>query len=748
MKKLSMIALAAMTLLPSSMMAVERIDTVRTKKEFTAAMDAANAANAGDVFKIVCAWDPTEVLNVGNLKPTMSAGKLWITSDAKSLDQVPQMLIAFDWAGDLKDDGNFALVIENVGLQYRNGKEDRSGQIIYFNKRDCQMDSLVIRNCDISNYPRTLYRAVPKSDDGTNTDTRIKSLGKLVLEGCRVHDCNVRKDNNWACIYPGQAVSEVNIRNNMFYDMPYCQAIFMMGYATGGTGVEATLNFENNTILQAKSITNDSTINNRFRVIETGAYFSLGSTYNINNNIFLAPQAGTYIDMLKNDTTAIKDDAVILNANSAIVYASNNVIDPTAFAPLATNTPSEESGNAWYLCDEANTFTPEEAGITSWDAGVTFQDAEKSIYNMLKSSPAYTKGTNGTWLGAEMMYIDEFPVKAALNINIAGPAYITYSVAPEKAQYYVGDEVTVTLNSHNNFYRQFNTFKGWSDGNNEEVRNFKLEGDLNLTATYEGDNTIVSAFDFSSITGKNMESYDADIYFNMDEAYKATVKAFVNDTASTKVAPFSYIAGSFQTRAGKFGEDDEEVQMPIISRRTAAIAKESQRDYAQIELCTKDLSNIVVSAFVGTDNNAAKIQALDYSLNGETWTRVAQVEIKNHQWAELAGTLPADAQGKDKVYVRIIGDLSDGHVVTDDEGVGVIVGGVEDTEAYLALDAFEYIGNILITADTTNGIEDVTTSKSNKQFNENAPIYNMMGVRVAKGTKGILIQNGKKFIVK
>ena len=32
------------------------------------------------------------------------------------------------------------------------------------------------------------------------------------------------------------------------------------------------------------------------------------------------------------------------------------------------------------------------------------------------------------------------------------------------------------------------------------------------------------------------------------------------------------------------------------------------------------------------------------------------------------------------------------------------------------------------------------------QLDENAPIYNTMGQRVSKDAKGILIQNGKKFI--
>ncbi len=44
---------------------------------------------------------------------------------------------------------------------------------------------------------------------------------------------------------------------------------------------------------------------------------------------------------------------------------------------------------------------------------------------------------------------------------------------------------------------------------------------------------------------------------------------------------------------------------------------------------------------------------------------------------------------------------------------------------------------------TASGIESVTVEP---EFNENAPVYNLAGQRVSKDTKGILIQNGKKFI--
>lgn len=44
----------------------------------------------------------------------------------------------------------------------------------------------------------------------------------------------------------------------------------------------------------------------------------------------------------------------------------------------------------------------------------------------------------------------------------------------------------------------------------------------------------------------------------------------------------------------------------------------------------------------------------------------------------------------------------------------------------------------------TSGINDIT----NNTFDADAPVYNLAGQRVSKDAKGILIQNGKKFIRK
>lgn len=49
-----------------------------------------------------------------------------------------------------------------------------------------------------------------------------------------------------------------------------------------------------------------------------------------------------------------------------------------------------------------------------------------------------------------------------------------------------------------------------------------------------------------------------------------------------------------------------------------------------------------------------------------------------------------------------------------------------------------------LNGQTTSGIKDINADKDNA----NAPVYNLAGQRVSKDTKGILIQNGKKFINK
>ena len=52
--------------------------------------------------------------------------------------------------------------------------------------------------------------------------------------------------------------------------------------------------------------------------------------------------------------------------------------------------------------------------------------------------------------------------------------------------------------------------------------------------------------------------------------------------------------------------------------------------------------------------------------------------------------------------------------------------------------------NVLISKNGTTGINKIASDASAKD----APIFNLSGQRVGKNAKGVLIQNGKKFVVK
>ena len=54
-------------------------------------------------------------------------------------------------------------------------------------------------------------------------------------------------------------------------------------------------------------------------------------------------------------------------------------------------------------------------------------------------------------------------------------------------------------------------------------------------------------------------------------------------------------------------------------------------------------------------------------------------------------------------------------------------------------------GAIFVLESTTDGIEAIHHSQSSK---DNSAVYNLQGQRVGAPSKGVFIQNGKKFVIK
>jgi len=344
-------------------------------------------------------------------------------------------------------------------------------------------------------------------------------------------------------------------------------------------------------------------------------------------------------------------------------------------------------------------------------------------------------------------------------VKAQGSSTVDVIIDPVQEKYFSGNKITITLVDHNTALRTLNTFKGWSDGSMEKSRTIELEDNLELTANYEpAIDGMVSYFDFTKTpaAGQNkLPSYEADVYA---EGYKAVATMmFVPDLKDEEdnviglADDYKVADGSenrFNWRAGKFGEDDATEQISVLSRKTSASARSASKpDFLVFTFPTKGLNDIEFAAFCGTDNFGYKTQLADYSIDGgATWTNFAKVDLESRAatfsigdgvlwgWNELKGQLPAAANDQEQVMVRIIGDVAG----------EMIVNGISEIDQATA-NMFEYTGAVVITAGGgLSGIANVAADN----VAANAPVYNLMGMKVGSSARGLLIKNGKKYIVK
>jgi hypothetical protein len=714
MKKITFLTLALLVLVNLTTRADWK-KVVTNKSEFVSAWSSLEKVN-GTSDTIVVDGDNTLSINLGNISMP-PRGRVVVTSTSKDIDNLPQLQCGINEDSTMVVTDVLSFFFDHVSIQYRSGALATSGQVFYVKGKYAPIDSFVIRDCEITNIPRTLYRSVPPQDADKNYIDG-GALNYLEMSGCKVHYNNITSGNVWSLFVIGQSPAEIVLKNNMFFDMPYSKSILQMSYAQP-TGQDTYFTFKNNTVLLAHGSDENAKTNN-FKVFDFGAFLGAAATYTISNNMFLTPQSGKKV-IAKYDTTTI------IRAQYGIVNAKNNIVNYNS-TWQSGNVKDENGEYTWVMADTIPNYSPDEAKFAWTD----FNDPLASNYAVLKTNAYYTMGIDGAPIGAPMMYVDKFPVKAAVKIAIKGSNSASYTISPVKDQYYIDDVITVTLNTHNSIYHKFNEFKGWSDGNMDTVRVINVDKDIDLTANFEEPIKYLSAFDLKKVTGKAMSSYSADMYYNNDKSYQAKITPCC---WSTWISAYTDTIG-FETRAAKFGEDALEKQMGIVSRRTPAAVKDTYANSIIITFSTKSMKGINVSAFTGTDNNGHKIQKLEYSTDSTTWTPFAQTELVNHTtWYQLKGDLPASLDNLDKVYVRVISDPTSGHIINP-------TGCTEDT--YSTIDAFEYTGNILITYSEVDGITDV----NNDAKVVNNAYYNLMGMKVANPDKGVYIHNGKKVIIK
>lgn len=699
MKKIFTLAAAFMATAVSFQAAADSW-TVTDKTEFLSAWgNLGRTTGARDTIYLAEGFNA----DLGTIKNFPIAGKFWVIGQTGESGTRPVMLVNFDAESPTEENSDLGFYFENVSIQFnKGGASAGSGQLFYFNKKYFDVDSIVFRNVEFTNYPRTIYRSVPPQVDGVYQ--KAGTVYYFEMSNCIVHNANVLDGNKWPAIYFGQVPIEIVFKNNTFYDLPYLKYIFNINYISDENGrSDGTLTFENNTVMVGSATPHD--------IINVGNYMGMSSTFYINNNMLLYPDWTDEYTMAPGTKKPR-----IMAGDYGMVYAANNVIEGYDNW-AAGNSKDEETGDyTWLEADTTDNYTMATAEL-AWD---DFYDRTNKDFSLLKEYKVYTLGKdiegNPTYIGDGRWYLDQFPTKAAVNVTVNGSTTATLKIEPEKAIYFVGDEITLSVDLHDGL----NTFTGWSDGNTDLTRTVTLTGDLNLTAN------VVSAnyemlWDFCQLKDGNNKTLTLPLAanhaasaenpgtFGIMTVEHSADKATYADTTSCQTRnnkayiyngskePVLFMAALLRTRLDSVVVEQEEKATGYKGELTNACCKNP--DYYYIKFSTKGMTGVKVSSVILAEARMHKTTKVEYSLDNKTYNTLTTVTIDSvgDAWRDANITLPAAAENQDAVYVRWIGDtespiVGPGMAGTDKDGNGYPV-----SRKYYT---YQFIGNIKVTAET------------------------------------------------
>jgi len=678
------------------------------------------------------------LMNIGNRTLPATGGTFTFRSQYDHPDSMA--IVQLQISGVNTEEGiTTGLIFENLHLQYRS-PSSTSGQIIYFNKVYADISIVAFRNCEISQSVRSLIRTVKPSDipatDSTEAVEYTSSgdLEYLEMTDCIVHNTFASSSHNWPLLYFGHLPIEVYIARNTFYDMPYNKSIFTMNYAVPELGRNAEITFENNTVCitgPTQGIVATGTYlgqesefnfhNNLFLV----PYWE--NDLNLHDSLYSAPriiscrygiinashnlvegyarwESGQNIDAETGDGAFLALDTMPQYTMADLELSWSDFLNPEGGdysymynIPLATagsdGGPIGDPRWVMTFADPKNltlvsnaegaVVTPAmgvyESGTevtisASEVVGFTFQNWQDTLGNVVSTENPYTFNiTSDTYLVA---YYEEL-LSRAITIKLNGTNTATYSLSPAREIYYVGDEVTITVNAH-----YLNDFLGWSDGSKELSRSFVVANDTTIVANFR-QYPYMLAWDFCQLTANNTKFSSLEANHYVDEANKGVMNYVTGDT----------LAADFQTRNNKFTAEGKELHYSAL-RRTPA-ANFDNPDYLFVTFSTLGYTGITVKSAIASDNCVHLVQKMQYSLNGTDYIDFAVDTLPsaeadwNQVWFPLQGALPKEAENQEVVYVRWIADKTSERVKLASLG--------EVAYEYL------YISQIVILGDDGNG---------------------------------------------
>lgn len=180
-----------------------------------------------------------------------------------------------------------------------------------------------------------------------------------------------------------------------------------------------------------------------------------------------------------------------------------------------------------------------------------------------------------------------------------------------------------------------------------------------------------------------------------------------------------------------------------ITETTYEVGGELPSKGAYVEFATKSAGELKAAVFVNKGNHAL------YIVDETTKALIPNANIKVGFYYQNNG-FTFDDNGTTVSFVE--GTMADDYILQHTNGysqnrpaIGYVTFNAEAGKKYMLFCPKSQVGLYGFSFDTTAGIADLAVAK---KVNADAPIYNLAGQKVGKNFKGVVIQNGKKFIQK
>lgn len=292
--------------------------------------------------------------------------------------------------------------------------------------------------------------------------------------------------------------------------------------------------------------------------------------------------------------------------------------------------------------------------------------------NVVSTEPQFTYTLNeNSDLTANFKSVATYELK--YNVEGGANSYmVEVSPAPTvidgKNMYETGSKVTLKATSNSIL-----TFNNWADGTTFPEVSLTMDSDKEMTAVYSAIDYIIG-WDFYR-PGSNGRPAD---FASTPENESVALVLYNPETKETSgwLDKSTEAAGGYESLVGA-----------AVNWTRGAEKGDIGHNYFQTTaINARDFSNIKVSADLLYNYNAYTHVILEYSLDGEEWKEVADVNMPDKKVIyPIAGTLPAEADHAETLYLRWRPDLSSSIKGTESENDGTAIANI-----YLTADAAIY----------------------------------------------------------